>query len=79
MPPPFKAYFQAGVCDVCDKPDIARAKELASKAGLTPGTKVNLGYNTGGGHEAWVQAVQQQLQDNLGLKVELQPCRSRSC
>ena len=61
------------MCDVCDKPDITRAKELASKAGLTPGTKVNLGFNTGGGHEAWVQAVQQQLQDNLGLKVELQP------
>ena len=73
VPPPFKAYYQPGVCDVCDKPDVPRAKELAAKAGLTPGTKVNLAFNTGGGHEAWVQAVQQQLQDNLGLKVELQP------
>ena len=73
VPPPFKAYYQAGVCDVCDKPDVAKAKDLAAKAGLTPGTKVNLGFNTGGGHEAWVQAIQQQLQDNLGLKVELQP------
>ena len=73
VPPPFKNYHQAGVCDVCDKPDIPRAKDLAAKAGLTPGTKVNLAFNTGGGHEAWVQAVQQQLQDNLGLKVELQP------
>jgi oligopeptide transport system substrate-binding protein len=73
VPPPFKAYYQAGVCDVCDKPDVTRAKELAAKAGLKPGTKVNLAYNTGGGHEGWVQAVQQQLQDNLGLKVELQP------
>jgi oligopeptide transport system substrate-binding protein len=73
VPPPFKNYYQAGVCDVCDKPDIPRAKDLAAKAGLTPGTKVNLAFNTGGGHEAWVQAVQQQLQDNLGLKVELQP------
>jgi oligopeptide transport system substrate-binding protein len=73
VPPPFKAYYQPGVCDVCDKPDIPRAKELAGKAGLTPGTKVNLAFNTGGGHEPWVQAVQQQLQDNLGLKVELQP------
>jgi len=73
VPPPFKAYYQAGVCDVCDKPDIPKAKELAAKAGLTPGTKVNLAFNTGGGHESWVQAIQQQLQDNLGLKVELQP------
>lgn len=73
VPPPFKAYFQPGVCDVCDKPDVARAKTLAASAGLKPGTKVNLAYNTGGGHETWVQAIQQQLQDNLGLKVELQP------
>lgn len=73
VPPPFKAYYQAGVCDVCDKPDIPKAKELAAKAGLTPGTKVTLSFNTGGGHEGWVQAIQQQLQDNLGLKVELGP------
>jgi oligopeptide transport system substrate-binding protein len=73
IPPPMKAYYQAGVCDVCDKPDIPRAKDLAAKAGIPPGTKVNLGFNTGGGHEAWVQAVQQQLETNLGLKVDLQP------
>jgi ABC-type oligopeptide transport system substrate-binding subunit len=73
VPPPFKAYHQPGVCDVCDKPDIARAKSLAASAGLAPGTRLTIGYNTGAGHETWVQAVQQQLQDNLGLKVELQP------
>jgi peptide/nickel transport system substrate-binding protein/oligopeptide transport system substrate-binding protein len=73
VPPPFKAFYQPGVCNVCDKPDIPRAKSLAASAGLPPGTKVNLAYNTGGGHEAWVQAVQEQLQNNLGLKVELQP------
>jgi ABC-type oligopeptide transport system substrate-binding subunit len=73
VPPPFKAYYQAGVCDVCDKPDVERAKELAAKGGLKPGTTVNLAFNTGGGHEGWVQAVQEQLQKNLGLKVELQP------
>jgi ABC-type oligopeptide transport system substrate-binding subunit len=68
-----KAYYQADVCDVCAKPDIPRAKDLASKAGIPPGTKVSLAFNTGGGHEAWVQAVQQQLETNLGLKVDLQP------
>jgi oligopeptide transport system substrate-binding protein len=73
VPPVFKAYYQAGVCDVCDKPDATRAKALAASGGLLPGTKVNLAFNTGGGHEAWVQAIQQQLQDTLGLKVELQP------
>ena len=73
IPPVMKAYYQANVCDVCDKPDIPRAKQLAASAGLAPGTKVNLGFNTGGGHEAWVQAVKQQLETNLGLKVDLQP------
>jgi oligopeptide transport system substrate-binding protein len=73
VPPVFKAYYQAGVCDVCDKPDVARAKTLAASGGIPPGTKVKLAYNTGAGHDAWVQAIQQQLQDNLGLKVELQP------
>ena len=37
IPPPLKAYYQAGVCDVCGKPDIARAKELASQGGAHPG------------------------------------------
>jgi len=65
IPPPMKAYYQADVCDVCDKPDIPRAKQLAASGGIPPGTKVHLAFNTGGGHEAWVQAVQQQLQTNL--------------
>ena len=73
VPPVFKAYYQAGVCDVCDKPDATRAKALAASGGIPPGTKVNLAFNTGAGHEAWVQAIQQQLSDTLGLKVELQP------
>jgi oligopeptide transport system substrate-binding protein len=73
VPPPFKAYHQPGVCDVCDKTDPVRAKALAATAGLVPGTKVNLAFNTGGGHEAWVQAVGQQLEKNLGVRIDLQP------
>ena len=69
--PPFKDFFQPGLC--CDKPDIAKAKELAAKSGLPPGTKVNLTFNTGGGHEQWVQAVAQQLKDNLGLDINIVP------
>jgi oligopeptide transport system substrate-binding protein len=73
VPPLFKAAYQPGVCDVCDKPDIPRAKSLAMSGGIPPGTAINLAFNTGGGHEAWVQAIQAQLQDNLGLKVNIQP------
>lgn len=73
IPPPLKAYYSPNVCDTCDKPDAAKAKQMAAESGLVPGTKVNLAFNTGGGHEAWVQAVQQQLQQTLGLKVDTQP------
>jgi oligopeptide transport system substrate-binding protein len=62
--------YQPGVCEACTF-DVNKAKELAAKAGLKPGTTVEFGYNTGGGHEAWVQAVAQQLKDNLGLNVKL--------
>jgi peptide/nickel transport system substrate-binding protein/oligopeptide transport system substrate-binding protein len=71
IPPPFKSYFQEGVCDACTF-DVAKAKALATSAGLTPGTKLSFMFNTGGGHEAWVQAVAQQLKDNLGLDVSIQ-------
>jgi ABC-type oligopeptide transport system substrate-binding subunit len=73
VPPPLKAFYQPDVCAECATPDIAKAKTMAAAAGIPPGTKVNLAFNTGGGHEAWVQAVQEQLQQNLGLKVDIQP------
>ena len=71
IPPIFGDYYQEGVCEACTF-DVAKAKELAAKGGLKPGTSINLAYNTGGGHEAWVQAVAQQLKDNLGLNVKIE-------
>jgi oligopeptide transport system substrate-binding protein len=70
IPPQFKDYYQPGVCTACTF-DVAKAKDAAAKGGLKPGTHVSLQFNTGGGHEAWTQAVQQQLQQNLGLVVDL--------
>lgn len=71
LPEVFKDYHVAGVCEACTF-DLAKAKELATKSGLTPGTKIKFGFNTGAGHEAWTQAVAQQLKENLGLVVELE-------
>lgn len=71
VPPAFKDAYQPGVCASCGKQDKDKAKELAAKAGLTPGTKLYFGYNTGGGHDAWVQAVAQQLKEVLGLDVQI--------
>jgi len=33
---------------------------------------VRFSFNTGGGHEEWVQAVAKQLRDTLGLNIDLQ-------
>ena len=75
MPAPFAAQdtYQPGVCASCVKQDPAKAKALALKAGLPPGSKVNLAYSTGGGGEAWIQAIAGQLSDVLGWKVNLSP------
>ncbi|MFE9535970.1 ABC transporter substrate-binding protein [Streptomyces sp. NPDC006691] len=71
LPPSFADTYQDGVCTSCVKQDPAKAKEYAAKGGLKPGTEVDFGYNTGAGHEEWVQAVAQQLKDVLGLNVKL--------
>jgi oligopeptide transport system substrate-binding protein len=71
IPPIFGDYYQEGVCEACTF-DAAKAKEHAAKGGLKPGMELKFAYNTGGGHEAWVQAVAQQLKDTLGLNVKLE-------
>jgi oligopeptide transport system substrate-binding protein len=68
VPPVFKDAYQAGVCDAC-KFDLDEAKKLAQESGLAPGTELNFQFNSGGGHEEWTAAVKQQLETNLGLKV----------
>jgi oligopeptide transport system substrate-binding protein len=68
VPAVFPNAYQDGVCDACTyNPEMA--KQLAAQAGLTPGTELNLQFNTGAGHEEWTAAVRQQLETNLGLKV----------
>lgn len=71
VPALFPKSYQPGVCDACVF-DPAKAKELAAKGGLTPGTTINLSFNTGGGHEEWTAAVRQQIETNLGVKVNYQ-------
>lgn len=71
LPPAFADVYQKDLCASCIKQDPAKAKELAAKAGLKPGATIELAYNTGAGHEEWVQAVAQQLKDVLGLNVKL--------
>ncbi|WP_236240125.1 ABC transporter substrate-binding protein [Streptomyces sp. CC228A] len=72
VPPALPAAYQKGLCgDACEGQNPAKAKEFAAKAGLKPGTEITLAFNTGAGHEQWIQAVGKQLEDVLGLKVKL--------
>jgi oligopeptide transport system substrate-binding protein len=71
VPPAFKDAYQQGACTTCEKADPAKAKQLAATAKLPPGSKITLAFNTGAGHEEWMQAVAQQLRDVLGWNVTL--------
>jgi oligopeptide transport system substrate-binding protein len=75
VPPPFQGQgtYQPGICASCVKQDPAKAKAAAKRAGLGAGTTVNLEFNTGAGHEGWIQAVAGELQQVLGWKVNIVP------
>ncbi|MET8951726.1 peptide ABC transporter substrate-binding protein [Streptomyces sp. NPDC004393] len=65
--------YRKGACgDACTL-NVAKAKELYKKSGGLPGNKLEIGYNADGGHKEWVEAVANQLQQNLGLQVTAKP------
>jgi len=70
VPPVFKDAYQKGICEACVF-NLDEAKKLAKEAGLKPGTELNFQFNVDAGHEEWVAAVKDQLETNLGLKVNL--------
>jgi oligopeptide transport system substrate-binding protein len=70
VPPVFADAFQSGVCKDC-KFDLDEAKKLAKEAGLTPGTALNMQFNTDAGHDEFMAAIKDQLETNLGLKVNM--------
>lgn len=51
--------------------DPDRARAAALRAGLPPGSRVPLAYNTGAGHDDWVRALARGLEEVLGWRVEL--------
>lgn len=58
-------------CKYC-KYDPKAAKALLDSTGFDKSKPVNLWFNAGAGHDAWVQAVGNNLRDNLGLTYKLQ-------
>jgi oligopeptide transport system substrate-binding protein len=67
--PNFEGY-RPGVCTNCAY-DPAKAKTLLEAAGGWKGGKLTLWANAGGDHERWLQAVGDQLKQNLGIDYEL--------
>jgi ABC-type oligopeptide transport system substrate-binding subunit len=61
--------YREGICDVCQY-DPDRARDLFEQAGGFDGT-LELVANAGAGHELWMQALGDQLRENLGIEYTL--------
>ncbi len=58
-------------CKYCEyKPDEAKA--LLQESGFDTSKPVELWFNAGAGHDEWMQAVGNNLRDNLGIQYKLQ-------
>jgi oligopeptide transport system substrate-binding protein len=49
--------------------DVAKAKALLAEAGGYPRDALNIYYNGDGAHKEWVEAVANQLRENLGINA----------
>jgi ABC-type transport system substrate-binding protein len=57
-------------CQYCEY-DPERAKELLDETDFDTSQPVDLWFNAGGGHDAWVEAAGNQLRENLGITYQL--------
>jgi oligopeptide transport system substrate-binding protein len=62
--------YRKGACEYC-KLDADAANALLDEAGFDRTKPIELWFNAGAGHDAWVQAVGNQLRDNLGVDYVL--------
>lgn len=63
--------YREGVCTYCTL-DPERANQLLDEAGFDRSQPIELWFNAGAGHETWMEAVGNQLRDNLGVEYVLQ-------
>jgi len=69
--PPILQGSRDDACKYC-KVDVAKAKELLKAANFDTSKPIDLWFNAGAGHDAWVEAVGNQLRKNLGIDFTLQ-------
>ncbi|MGY1639950.1 ABC transporter substrate-binding protein [Geodermatophilus sp. SYSU D00703] len=69
--PPVLDGYRSGSCTYCTL-DVDRANQLLDEAGFDRSQPVELWFNSGAGHDAWMEAVGNQLRQNLGVDFVLQ-------
>jgi ABC-type oligopeptide transport system substrate-binding subunit len=57
-------------CGEACKYDPVAAKALLAQAGGLPGNKIEIWYNADGGHKDWVEAICNQVKNNLGIECQ---------
>jgi ABC-type transport system substrate-binding protein len=62
--------YREGACEYCVL-DAERANQLLDEAGFDRSQPVELWFNAGAGHDAYIQAVGNQLRENLGVEYVL--------
>jgi len=62
--------YREGACEYCEL-DVEAANAKLDEAGFDRSQPVELWFNSGAGHDAWVQAVGNQLRENLGVDYTL--------
>jgi oligopeptide transport system substrate-binding protein len=63
--------YEEGACAYCTL-DVEQANTLLDEAGFDRSQPIDLWFNSGAGHEAWMEAVGNQLRENLGVEFTLQ-------
>ncbi|MBN1091687.1 ABC transporter substrate-binding protein [Blastococcus sp. TML/M2B] len=63
--------YREGSCEFCTF-DVDAANQLLDEAGFDRTQPVQLWFNAGGGHDAWMEAVGNQLRTNLGVEFSLE-------
>jgi oligopeptide transport system substrate-binding protein len=62
--------YREGACEYCTF-DAEQANELLDEAGFDRSQPVELWFNAGAGHDAWMEAVGNQLRQNLDVDFQL--------
>ncbi|MFI0484699.1 ABC transporter substrate-binding protein [Actinomadura sp. 9N215] len=70
VPPGIPGFGKPGPCPSCDGTGPAKAKALAERAGLKPGSEIRLYHRASPADEKLVEAVRGSLESVLGWKIE---------